>query len=117
LIEKFSENGNSNFTFGKILQCQFLCFFFLIFFCLDLRVGNDVEFSVEKRRDKEVAVSVSLLPDGSVIFDDISSELYSGIISILPKKPKKNEQFTGDRNGKIETKIDGEPAALPYLDR
>ena len=46
----------------------------------DLRVGNDVEFSIEKRRDKEVAVSVSLLPDGSVIFDDISSQLYSGIL-------------------------------------
>ena len=84
---------------------------------LDLRVGNDVEFSIEKRRDKEVAVNVSLLPDGSVIFDDISSQLYNGTITSLPAKPKKNETFSGDRSGRIETKIDGKSTTLPYQDR
>lgn len=81
----------------------------------DLRVGNDVEFSIEKRRDKEVAVSVSLLPDGSVIFDDISSQLYNGTIQALPTKAKKAEQG-GIRCGKIETKIDGKNATLTYND-
>jgi len=82
----------------------------------DLRVGNDVEFSIEKRRDKEVAGSVSLLPDGSVIFDDISSQLYNGTISCLPAKPKKNEQYNGDRCGRIDTKIDTKAVVLSYHD-
>ena len=88
----------------------------------DLRVGNDVEFQVEKRRDKEVAVNVSLLPDGSVIFDDISSQLYSGTISELPPKlSKKNDGQTqttsADRVGKIETLLDGNTVLLTYQDR
>ena len=84
-------------------------------------MGNDVEFQVEKRRDKEVAVNVSLLPDGSVIFDDISSQLYSGtILDLPPKANKKNESHTqtsADRVGKIETKLDDKTVTLTYQDR
>ena len=49
----------------------------------DLREGNDVEFAIEQRKDKQVAVSITLLPEGSVVFDDISKCQYNGIIKKL----------------------------------
>ena len=51
----------------------------------DLREGNDVEFAIEQRKDKQVAVSITLLPEGSVVFDDISKCQYNGIIKKLGK--------------------------------
>ncbi|CAG5102255.1 Oidioi.mRNA.OKI2018_I69.chr1.g215.t1.cds [Oikopleura dioica] len=75
----------------------------------DLRVGNDVEFSIENRKDKEVAVNVTLLPDGSVVFDDISEKILSGRLLTIPTN-KRDE-------GKIECTSDGKIYAFAEADR
>jgi len=75
----------------------------------DLRVGNDVEFSIENRKDKEVAVNVSLLPDGSVVFDDICEKILSGRLLTIPTN-KRDE-------GKIECASDGKIYAFSEADR
>ena len=61
-------------------------------------------------------MNISLLPDGSVIFDDVSSQVYTGEIAILSRKPKKNESFSGDRAGEISAEIEGETTSLSYND-
>lgn len=43
-----------------------------------LTLGDDVEFSVQSRNDKEVAANVTQLPAGSVVFEDVSDERYTG---------------------------------------
>lgn len=63
----------------------------------DLREGNDVEFAIEQRKDKQVAVSITLLPEGSVVFDDISKCQYNGIIKKLAMKKSTNRHDRGDR--------------------
>lgn len=75
----------------------------------DLRVGNDVEFSIENRKDKEVAINVSLLPDGSVVFDDISEKILSGKLLTIPTN-KRDE-------GKIECVSDGKIYSFAEADR
>jgi cold shock CspA family protein len=62
----------------------------------DLREGNDVEFAIEQRKDKQVAVSITLLPEGSVVFDDVSKCQYNGIIRQLAGK-KATTHDRGDR--------------------
>ena len=46
----------------------------------DLLLGDDVEFCIQTRNGKEVAVSVNKLTPGSVVFEDISEESFTGRI-------------------------------------
>ena len=39
--------------------------------------------NVSTLKDKQVAVNITLLPEGTVIFDDVSSVIYNGTIKIL----------------------------------
>jgi len=89
----------------------------------DLRVGNDVEFLIENRKDKQVAVNINLLPEGSVIFDDVSSIIHNGTIKVLsvPRKNnmKDNRNDRDDENesfGTIESTIKGELQQFTYSD-
>uniref|UniRef100_A0A672JCI0 Cold shock domain-containing protein E1 n=1 Tax=Salarias fasciatus TaxID=181472 RepID=A0A672JCI0_SALFA len=43
-----------------------------------LQAGDDVEFTIKDRNGKEVATDVRLLPQGTVIFEDISIEQFEG---------------------------------------
>lgn len=90
----------------------------------DLRVGNDVEFSIENRKDKQVAVNITLLPEGSVVFDDVSSNQYDGIIKVLSLPRKNNmKDSRGEREedaesfGTIEATIKGEETQFSYSDQ
>ncbi|TRY89913.1 hypothetical protein DNTS_020505 [Danionella cerebrum] len=57
-----------------------------------LQAGDDVEFTIKERNGKEVATDVRLLPQGTVIFEDISIETFEGTVSkIIPKVPSKNQ--------------------------
>ncbi|XP_070601788.1 cold shock domain-containing protein E1 isoform X6 [Erythrolamprus reginae] len=57
-----------------------------------LQPGDDVEFTIKDRNGKEVATDVRLLPQGTVIFEDISIEHFEGTVTkIIPKVPNKNQ--------------------------
>uniref|UniRef100_A0A673BBB5 Cold shock domain-containing protein E1 n=1 Tax=Sphaeramia orbicularis TaxID=375764 RepID=A0A673BBB5_9TELE len=57
-----------------------------------LQAGDDVEFTIKDRNGKEVATDVRLLPQGTVIFEDISIEQFEGtVIKVIPKVPTKNQ--------------------------
>jgi len=81
----------------------------------DLREGNDVEFAIEQRKDKQVAVSITLLPEGSVVFDDVSKCQYNGIIRQLAGK--KTHQDRGDRYHHHHDQAQGQPGQIEaFLD-
>ncbi|XP_058859481.1 cold shock domain-containing protein E1 isoform X9 [Acipenser ruthenus] len=57
-----------------------------------LQAGDDVEFTIKERNGKEVATEVRLLPQGTVIFEDISIEHFEGTVTkVIPKVPNKNQ--------------------------
>ncbi|KAJ6657941.1 hypothetical protein lerEdw1_001731 [Lerista edwardsae] len=57
-----------------------------------LQPGDDVEFTIKDRNGKEVATDVRLLPQGTVIFEDISIEHFEGTVTkVIPKVPNKNQ--------------------------
>ncbi|XP_077434977.1 cold shock domain-containing protein E1 isoform X2 [Vanacampus margaritifer] len=57
-----------------------------------LQAGDDVEFTIKERNGKEVATEVKLLPQGTVIFEDISIEQFEGTVTrVIPKVPTKNQ--------------------------
>ncbi|XP_065350831.1 cold shock domain-containing protein E1 isoform X2 [Cloeon dipterum] len=44
----------------------------------ELALGDDVEFTIQTRNGKEVACNITRLESGSVIFEDVGTELISG---------------------------------------
>ncbi|XP_041987574.1 cold shock domain-containing protein E1 [Aricia agestis] len=44
----------------------------------ELSLGDDVEFIIQTRNGKEVACNITKLPSGSVVFEDVSPELWRG---------------------------------------
>ncbi|XP_074600141.1 cold shock domain-containing Unr isoform X2 [Brevipalpus obovatus] len=46
----------------------------------NLNLGNDVEFSIQTRNSKEVAVNVDKLAPGTVVLEDISTETHKGTV-------------------------------------
>lgn len=46
----------------------------------ELMLGDDVEFGIQARNGKEVAVHVDKLPEGTVKFEDVSSVRYQGTV-------------------------------------
>ncbi|CAF0830573.1 unnamed protein product [Didymodactylos carnosus] len=58
--------------------------------------GAEVEFEIQDRHNKEVASNIVLLPEGSVVFDDIDQSFHIGRVTEPLTKPKKaNELLTG----------------------
>jgi len=51
-----------------------------------LNLGDHVEFGIQTRNDKKVAVNVRTLPSGTVVFEDVSIEKYTGVVLRLPDK-------------------------------
>lgn len=54
----------------------------------ELKIGLNVEFELQDRHGKEIACNIKMLPDGSVSFDELSSNIYLGRI-IQPLTPTK----------------------------
>ncbi|XP_072173576.1 cold shock domain-containing protein E1-like [Diadema setosum] len=64
----------------------------------DLILGDDVDFEIGTRNDKEVATKIKKLPAGTVIFEDVSPETYKGVITkVIPRftNKKTTEPFPG----------------------
>ncbi|XP_030856208.1 cold shock domain-containing protein E1-like isoform X2 [Strongylocentrotus purpuratus] len=64
----------------------------------DLILGDDVEFEIGNRNEKEVATQIKKLLSGTVVFEDISQEVYQGVINkVIPRFTNKKtaEPFPG----------------------
>lgn len=44
----------------------------------ELRLGDDVEFIIQSRNGKEVACNITKLPPGSIVFEEISTDVVKG---------------------------------------
>ena len=44
----------------------------------NIDLGDDVEFTIQTRNGKEVATSIVALPPGTVVFEDVGTEYYTG---------------------------------------
>ncbi|XP_029011480.3 cold shock domain-containing protein E1 isoform X5 [Betta splendens] len=78
-----------------------------------LQAGDDVEFTIRDRNGKEVATDVRLLPQGTVIFEDISIEQFEGtVIKVIPKVPTKNQN--DPLPGRISARIGFADKDLPF---
>ncbi|KAM6925614.1 cold shock domain-containing protein E1 isoform 1-T1 [Xenentodon cancila] len=78
-----------------------------------LQAGDDVEFTIKDRNGKEVATDVRLLPQGTVIFEDISIEQFEGtVVKVIPKVPSKNQN--DPLPGRISARIGFTDKELPF---
>ncbi|CAN9515831.1 unnamed protein product [Ophioblennius macclurei] len=78
-----------------------------------LQAGDDVEFTIKDRNGKEVATDVRLLPQGTVIFEDISIEQFEGtVVKVIPKVPTKNQN--DPLPGRITARIGFADKELPF---
>ncbi|XP_022613199.1 cold shock domain-containing protein E1 isoform X5 [Seriola lalandi dorsalis] len=78
-----------------------------------LQAGDDVEFTIKDRNGKEVATDVRLLPQGTVIFEDISIEQFEGtVVKVIPKVPTKNQN--DPLPGRISARIGFTDKELPF---
>ncbi|XP_030640898.1 cold shock domain-containing protein E1 isoform X2 [Chanos chanos] len=78
-----------------------------------LQAGDDVEFTIKDRNGKEVATDVRLLPQGTVIFEDISIEHFEGTVTkVIPKVPTKNQN--DPLPGRITARINYVEKELPF---
>uniref|UniRef100_A0A672JC33 Cold shock domain-containing protein E1 n=1 Tax=Salarias fasciatus TaxID=181472 RepID=A0A672JC33_SALFA len=78
-----------------------------------LQAGDDVEFTIKDRNGKEVATDVRLLPQGTVIFEDISIEQFEGtVVKVIPKVPTKNQN--DPLPGRITARVGFADKELPF---
>jgi cold shock CspA family protein len=55
------------------------------------RLGDDVEFTIQTRNGKEVACGITILPSGTVVFEDVGTEIFKGqVLKPLDKKYANN---------------------------
>lgn len=72
-----------------------------------IAIGTEVEFNVavDQRSGKMSGVHVSVLPKGTVKFEDISNDRYRGTVTV---------PLTYEKDGLIEYALNGETASIPY---
>ncbi|CAE1158585.1 Cold shock domain-containing protein E1 [Acanthosepion pharaonis] len=82
----------------------------------ELLLGDDVEFQIQSRTGREVAVNISRLPEGTVIFEDVASERIKG--KILKPLKTSNKGRQGDPLcGRIVYEDDGHQIEIPFGDK
>lgn len=82
----------------------------------DLKLGDDVEFGIQSRNGKEVAVNIKRLTEGTVIFEDIAVEIRRGKIHKTLKAPHGRRQ-SDPLAGKIVYETVKGPIEIPYGDK
>ncbi|KAK3090111.1 hypothetical protein FSP39_009267 [Pinctada imbricata] len=80
----------------------------------DINLGDDVEFDVQVRNNKEVAVNISKLPEGTVVFEDISVDKYRGK---LKRTLKSNRRHSDPFGGLISYTVDKKVVEIAYGDK
>ncbi|CAF4407626.1 unnamed protein product, partial [Rotaria sp. Silwood2] len=81
-----------------------------------IQPGVEVEFDIQDRHNKEVAINIVILPKGTVQFDELDKTLYIGrILQPFQIKPKKsNEPLTGRL---LYDTSDNKMSELPFGER
>ncbi|XP_063227409.1 cold shock domain-containing protein E1-like isoform X2 [Bacillus rossius redtenbacheri] len=63
----------------------------------ELRLGDDVEFTIQTRNGKEVACGITRLEPGSVVFEDVCSEVVKGqVLKPLERTQQARQQHQSD---------------------
>ncbi|XP_026284230.1 cold shock domain-containing protein E1 isoform X1 [Frankliniella occidentalis] len=61
----------------------------------EIRLGDDVEFTIQTRNGKEVACNITVLPRGSIIFEDVNDEIMKGQV-LKPLERGQNVRHQND---------------------
>ncbi|KAJ1525069.1 hypothetical protein ONE63_009914 [Megalurothrips usitatus] len=61
----------------------------------EIRLGDDVEFTIQTRNGKEVACNITVLPRGSIIFEDVCEETMKGQV-LKPLERGQNNRHQND---------------------
>ncbi|XP_042901175.1 cold shock domain-containing protein E1 isoform X1 [Parasteatoda tepidariorum] len=81
----------------------------------NLNLGDDVEFSVQTRNNKEVACNVVNLPLGTVVFEDISPDLLIGEVTEVIEKSRSRSNDA--LPGKIQVQLNNDVIYYPFGER
>ena len=71
----------------------------------DVDLGDDVEFTIETRNGKEVACNITALPQGTVVFEDVGVDIFTGQVLKPLDRHLKHTQINGESealNGRIK---------------
>lgn len=68
----------------------------------ELMIGDDVEFNLQDRHGKDIAISVRKLEPGSVVFEDISESRFRGHVIKAINQKSLNSSSDGNLTGMIE---------------
>jgi len=82
----------------------------------DLALGDDVEFSVQSRNAKEVAVNIKPLPEGTVIFEDVGVEIRRGKIT-KTLRGSQGRRHSDPLAGRITYETVKGPIDIPFGDK
>ncbi|CAH1799965.1 unnamed protein product [Owenia fusiformis] len=82
----------------------------------NLSLGDDVEFKIQCRNGKEVAVEIKPLPEGTVIFEDISVERLKGKIQ-KTLKSSQGRRTSETFPGRIVYESKNQQTEIPYGDK
>lgn len=80
----------------------------------ELVLGDDVEFNIQTRNGKEVATNIAKLPEGTVVFEDVSTEKKRGKIAKVIKATRKHAEPLA---GSISYETLDDTKFIPYSER
>lgn len=84
---------------------------------LEVRPGDDVEFTIQTRNGKEVACNITRLPPGTVIFEDVNPTVMKGQV-LKPLEPLNTLQNSDPLPGRIKYRApDHSEVEVPYGDK
>lgn len=82
----------------------------------DLMLGDDVEFGIQTRNGKEVAVNITRLPEGTVVFEDVGDERLKGqVLKVIEKGQARHQN--DPLPGRIHCRRESQDIELPYGDK
>lgn len=86
---------------------------------LEIRPGDDVEFTIQTRNGKEVACNITRLPPGSVIFEDVDPTIMKGqVLKPLELNNPLTPQPSDPLPGRIKYRAaDHSEVDVPYGDK
>ncbi|XP_018914708.1 RNA-binding protein Unr isoform X2 [Bemisia tabaci] len=83
------------------------------------QLGDDVEFNIQTRQGKEVAVNMRILPPGSVVFEDVCDDIMKGqVLKTLEDSAKSQPQASDPLPGRIRYRAaDHSEEEIPFGDK
>lgn len=86
---------------------------------IEIRPGDDVEFTIQTRNGKEVACNITRLPPGSVIFEDVNETVMKGqVLKPLEMHNPNAQQNSDPLPGRIKYRAaDHSEVEVPYGDK